>query len=54
MLLLMKQARRELVRIVHPSVVNPGGAGRCQAVSDRVMQSVIAFMMMYGATLVVA
>jgi trk system potassium uptake protein len=51
MLLLVKQSRRELVRIVHPSVVNPvvlGGA----AVSDRVMQSVIAFMMMYGATLV--
>ena len=51
MLLLLKQARRELVRIVHPSVVNPvvfGGA----AVDARVMQSVIAYMMMYGATLV--
>ena len=51
MLLLLKQSRRELVRIVHPNVVNPvvlGGA----AVGDRVMQSVIAFMMMYGATLV--
>ncbi|HSQ72263.1 MAG TPA: potassium transporter TrkG [Rubrivivax sp.] len=51
MLLLLKQSRRELVRIVHPNVINPvvlGGA----AVSDRVMQSVIAFMMMYGATLV--
>jgi trk system potassium uptake protein len=51
LLLLMKQARRELVRIVHPSVVNPVVLGG-QAVSDRVMQSVIAFMMMYGATLV--
>ncbi|MBE0550609.1 MAG: TrkH family potassium uptake protein [Rubrivivax sp.] len=51
MLLLLKQSRRELVRIVHPNVVNPvvlGGA----AVSDRVMQSVIAYMMLYGATLV--
>jgi trk system potassium uptake protein TrkH len=51
MLLLLKQARRELVRIVHPNVVNPvvfGGA----AVDARVMQSVIAYMMMYGATLV--
>jgi trk system potassium uptake protein TrkH len=51
MLLLLKQSQRELVRIVHPSVVNPvvlGGA----AVSPRVMQSVIAFMMLYGATLV--
>ena len=51
MLLLMKQARRELVRIVHPSVVNPVVLGG-HAVSDRVMQSVIAYMMIYGATLV--
>jgi trk system potassium uptake protein TrkH len=50
-LLLLKQARRELIRIVHPQVVNPvvlGGA----AIPDRVMQSVIAYMMVYGATLV--
>ena len=50
-LLLLKQSQRELVRIVHPNVVNPvvfaGGA-----VSPRVMQSVIAYMMIYGATLV--
>ena len=51
LLLLLKQARRELVRIVHPQVVNPVVLGG-RAVSDRVMQSVIAFMMMYGATLV--
>jgi len=51
MLLLLKQARHELVRIVHPNVVNPVVLGG-RAVSDRVMQSVIAFMMMYGATLV--
>ncbi|HEY6512474.1 MAG TPA: potassium transporter TrkG [Burkholderiaceae bacterium] len=52
MVLLMKQVRRELVRIVHPNVVNPvvfGGA----AVDPRVMQSVIAYMMVYGATLVI-
>ena len=51
MLLLLKQARRELVRIVHPNVVNPvvmGGG----TVAARVMQSVIAYMMIYGATLV--
>ena len=51
MLLLLKQSGRELVRIVHPSVVNPvvlGGAN----VSARVMQSVIAYMMLYGASLV--
>jgi len=51
MVLLMKQVQRELVRIVHPNVVNPvvfGGA----AVDPRVMHNVIAFMMVYGATLV--
>jgi trk system potassium uptake protein TrkH len=51
MLLLLKQSRKELVRIVHPNVVNPVVLGG-QAVGDRVMQSVIAYMMMYGATLV--
>ncbi len=51
MLLLLKQSRREMVRIVHPNVVNPVVLGG-RAVSDRVMQSVIAYMMMYGATLV--
>jgi len=51
MLLLLKQAKRELVRIIHPNVVNPVVLGG-SAVSDRVMQSVIAFMMIYGATLV--
>ncbi|MCW5636936.1 MAG: TrkH family potassium uptake protein [Rubrivivax sp.] len=51
MLLLLKQARRELVRIVHPQVVNPVVLGG-QAVSDRLMQSIIAYMMMYGASLV--
>jgi trk system potassium uptake protein TrkH len=50
LLLLVKQARRELVRIVHPTVVNPVVLGGV-AVGDRVMQSVIAFMMVYGATL---
>jgi trk system potassium uptake protein len=52
MLLLLKQARHELVRIVHPNVVNPVVMGR-QVVDARVMQNVIAYMMVYGATLVV-
>ncbi len=51
MLLLLKQSHRELVRIVHPSVVNPVVIGG-NAVSPRVLQSVIAYMMVYGATLV--
>ena len=52
LLLMLKQAKRELVRILHPNVVNPVVLGG-QAVSDRVMQSVIAYMMMYGGSLVV-
>ena len=51
MLLLLKQSKRELVRIVHPNVVNPVTLGG-SVVSPRVMQSVIAYMMLYGATLV--
>jgi trk system potassium uptake protein TrkH len=51
MLLLLEQAKRELVRIVHPNVVNPVTLGG-NVVSPRVMQSVIAYMMLYGATLV--
>ena len=51
MLLLLKQSQRELVRIVHPNVVAPVVMGG-QAVQTRVMQNVIAYMMMYGATLV--
>ncbi|HMO45965.1 MAG TPA: potassium transporter TrkG [Rubrivivax sp.] len=51
MLLLLKQAQHELVRIVHPKVVNPVVIGG-QVVPQRVMQNIIAFMMVYGAMLV--
>jgi trk system potassium uptake protein len=50
MLLLVKQAYRELIHIVHPRAVLPvtlGGA----PVPQPVMSSVIAYMMVYGATL---
>jgi trk system potassium uptake protein TrkH len=50
-LLLLKQAHRELVRIVHPNVVNPIVVGG-STVGPRVLQAVIAYMMIYGATLV--
>jgi len=49
-LLLLRLVRRELVRTVHPNVVNPVVLGG-NAVSPRVLQSVIAFMMIYGGTL---
>jgi trk system potassium uptake protein TrkH len=52
-LLMLKLARRELVRIVHPNVVNPVVLGG-SIVSDRVMQSVIAFMLIYGSVMVIA
>lgn len=52
MLLLLKQAQHELVRIVHPSVVNPVTIGG-QVVDARLLQNVIAFMMVYGVSLVV-
>ncbi len=51
MLLLVKQSQRELVRIVHPNVVNPVVLGG-QVITPKVMQNVIAYMMIYGATLV--
>ena len=48
-LLLVKQARRELVRIVHPHAVNPVRIGST-AVDTTVLFSVLAFMLVYGAT----
>jgi trk system potassium uptake protein TrkH len=49
MLLLMKQARHELVRIVHPRVVNPVTLNS-QVVPQQVLSAVLAFMLIYGAT----
>ena len=48
-LLLVKQARREMVRIVHPHAVNPVRIGAV-AVDNTVLFSVLAFMLVYGAT----
>ena len=51
MILLLKQARRELVRIIHPRVVNPvtlGGA----AVPQSVLAAVLAYMLIYGASII--
>ena len=52
-LMLVKQARNELKRIVHPRAVTPvtmGGA----VVDAKVMQSVLAFMLIYGAVMITA
>jgi len=48
MVLLIKQARRELVRIIHPRVVNPVTLGG-QTVPSSVMTTVLGFMLIYGA-----
>ena len=51
MLLLVKQVHRELVRIVHPNAVNPVVLAG-SIVSPKVMHAIVAYMMIYGATLV--
>ena len=50
MVLLIKQARRELVRAIHPRVVNPVIMGRAP-ISATVIASVMAYMLIYGATI---
>lgn len=51
MVLLIKQARRELVRIIHPRVVNPVTLGG-SVVPPQVMNAVLGFMLIYGAATV--
>ena len=51
MILLIKQARRELVRIVHPRVVNPVTLGG-RVVPISVMTATFGFMLIYGAVIV--
>jgi trk system potassium uptake protein TrkH len=48
MVLLVKQARRELVRIIHPRVVNPVTLGG-KVMPMSVMTAVLGFMLIYGA-----
>ncbi|MDP2418787.1 MAG: potassium transporter TrkG [Hydrogenophaga sp.] len=50
MILLVKQARRELVRIIHPRVVNPVTLGG-GVIPMSVMTAVLGFMLIYGATI---
>lgn len=51
-LLLLKQARLELIRAIHPRAVVPVRLG-ATIVSTQVMSSVIAFMLLYGSVMVV-
>jgi trk system potassium uptake protein len=52
-LLLLKQARNELTRIVHPRAVVPVTLGG-GVVDDKVMRSVLAFMLIYGGVIIFA
>ena len=52
-MLLVKQARSEFVRILHPRAVAPVTLGG-SVVDPRVMASVLAFMLIYGAVISVA
>jgi len=49
MVLLIKQARRELVRVIHPRVVNPVTLGR-STIAPTVIAAVMAYMLIYGAS----
>ncbi len=51
-LVLVKIAQRELVRIVHPRVVYPVVLGRA-VVSPDIISAIMAFMLIYGGTMVV-
>ena len=52
MLILLKQARRELTRLVHPRAVQPVRLG-ASVVDNRMIFSVLAFMLVYGATVII-
>ena len=52
MLILVKQARLELTRLVHPRAVQPVLLGR-GVVDNRMIFSVLAFMLVYGGTIIV-
>jgi len=51
MLILLKQAKREMTRIIHPAAVQPVRLGQA-VVDNHMIFSVLAFMLMYGATVI--
>ena len=48
--LMFKQTAREMVRILHPRVINPLRLGR-EIVDNKVVFSMLAFMLVYGTTI---
>lgn len=53
LLLLVKQAQRELMQIIHPRVINSLQMGG-SPVSNKVVFAVLAYMLFYGATVMTA
>lgn len=49
-LILLKQARREMTRILHPRAINPVIVGG-QVIENNVIFAVLAFMLVYGAAM---
>jgi len=49
-LILLKQARREMTRIIHPRAISPVIVGG-QVIENNVTFAVLAFMLVYGASL---
>jgi trk system potassium uptake protein TrkH len=49
-LILLKQARREMTRILHPRVINPIVIGQ-RLIENNVIFAVLAFMLVYGASI---
>lgn len=50
-ILMQKQAAREMVRIIHPRVVNPVRLDG-EIVDNKVLFSMLAFMLVYGSTII--
>jgi len=51
-IVLLKQARREMLRALHPRVISPIRLGET-VVENNVIFAVLAFMLMYGTTVIV-
>ncbi len=52
MIILVKQARREMVRLLHPRAINPVRLGG-MPVASKVIFSVLAFMLVYSGAIIV-
>jgi trk system potassium uptake protein TrkH len=50
-LILLKQARREFTRILHPRAVNPVIIGG-HVIENKVIYAILAFMLVYGASII--